>query len=120
MSLKILLPAALALFSTAAMAEQASVEFRCDGKMEKDEAVTELNQFSISIEDKAVKIEGLSDLDAKFALIQKDEQFFVFKNARKTQGGNIERPTGKLYLYAVDKAAHKLTLSVNGLCAKEN
>ena len=115
-----ILPAALALSSTAAMAEQASVDFRCDGKMENDETVTELKPFSIRIEDKVVRIEGLSDLDAKFALIQKDEQFFVFKNARKTQGGNIERPTGKLYLYAVDKGAHKLTLSVNGLCTKEN
>jgi hypothetical protein len=119
MFLKIL-PAALALFSTAAMAEQASVDFRCSGNMEGDEAVTELSPFSIRIEDKVVKIDGLSDLDAKFTLIQTNEQFFVFKNAKKTQGGNIERPTGKLYLYAVDKGAHKLTLSINGLCTKEN
>lgn len=113
-----MLPAALALFSTAALAE--SAEFRCDGSMQGDESVTPLRPFTIRIEDKVVKIDGLSDLDAKFTLIQNDAQFFVFKNARKTQGGNIERPTGKLYLYAVDKEAHKLTRSVNGLCAKEN
>jgi hypothetical protein len=116
-----IIPATMFLFSTVAMAEQVSVDFRCEGNMQRDdEAATQLEPFSIRIQNKVVKIDGLSHLDTKFTLIQMDDKFCVFKNAMKTQGGNIERPTGVLYLYAIDKVAHKVTLSVNGHCTKEN
>ncbi len=116
-----IISATMFLFSTIAMAEQVSADFRCEGNMQRDdEAATQLQPFSIRIQEKVVKIDGLSQLDAKFNLIQMDDKFCVFKNAMKTQGGNIERPTGVLYLYAIDKVAHKVTLSVNGHCTKEN
>jgi hypothetical protein len=113
--------ATLVLVSGAAMAQDAPVRFQCEGKLQLESPKTgsEIEPFSIEVKNKAVKLSGLSNLEANFSLIQEDEQYYVFKNARKTQGGNIDRPSGKLYLYVLDKDAHKITLSINGLCTKE-
>lgn len=110
------------LISGIAMAQDAPVKLQCDGKIQRENPKTEsqMEPYSVEISGKAVKLNGVSDLDDKFSLIQKDERFYVFKNAKKTQGGNIDRTNGQLSLYAMDKNNRKIIISVVGLCTKEN
>lgn len=114
--------AAVVLVSGIATAQDASPKLQCEGKIQRESPKTEsqMEPFSVEIKNKAVNLSGVSDLETNFSLVQRDEKFFVFKNARKTQGGNIDRTTGQIILYAIDKNTHKITVSVNGLCAKEN
>ena len=114
--------ASFVLVSGIAAAQDAPPKFQCDGKIQRENPKTksQMEPFLVEIKNKVVNLSGLSDLEANFSLIQSDEKFYVFKNAKKTQGGNIDRTTGQIILYAVDKNTHKIVVSINGLCAKEN
>lgn len=103
---------ALLLFCGSAGAQDALVSFRC-------EAPAQSEPFSIEISGSTVKLSGVGVLDGKFSLIRKNDQFFVFKNSRG-QGGNINRSNGAVELYAVNAAAHKLSVSINGICVKQD
>ncbi len=111
--------AAFLLATGAANAEDGAAAFRCEGESQQDAQQSAPASFSVEIVNKSVKLGGVEGMESKFALIQKDDNFYVFKNARKTQGGNIDRRTGRISLYVLDKAARRITLSVEGQCAKE-
>jgi hypothetical protein len=106
------------LVSGLAMAQDAPTIFQCEGGVQQgsSKTQTQIEPFSIEIQNKAVNLSGVGSLETRFSLIQKDEKFYVFKNARKDQGGNIDRQSGRVNLYAIDKTAHKLTVSIDGLC----
>ena len=89
---------------------------RCEGKGLTSDS--QIEPFSIDINDKSVTLDGVDKFENKFSLIQKDTKFYVFKNGPKTQGGNIDRTNGAVYLYAVNKAARKVSRSISGLCSK--
>jgi hypothetical protein len=110
------------LASGTAMAQDAPLKLQCEGKIQRENPKTEsqMEPYSVEIGGKAVKLIGVGDLETNYSLIQKDERFYVFKNAKKTQGGNLNRATGQLSLYALDKGSHKIAISVAGLCTKEN
>lgn len=108
--------AAFILVSGSAMAQDAPVRLRCEGKSLTSDS--HIEPFSIEINDKFVTLDGVDSFESKFSLIQKDTKFYVFKNGPKTQGGNIDRTNGAVYLYAVNKAARKVSRSISGLCSK--
>ena len=110
--------AILILSSGLAAAEDSAVTFQCEGNLQQgsQKTKTPIEPFSVEIKDKVVKLTGVSELGTTFSLIQKDQKFYVFKNAKKDQGGNIDRQTGVISLYALDKSAHKITVSINGRC----
>ena len=110
--------AILILSSGLAAAEDAPTTLQCEGNLQQgsQKAETPIEPFSVEIKDKAVKLTGVSNLGTTFSLIQKDQKFYVFKNAGKDQGGNIDRQTGAIGLYGLDKSAHKITVSINGRC----
>ena len=116
MTLKKICMAAFVLVSWTAVAQDTSIKFRCEGKNLTTES--QIEPFSVEISNKAVTLSGVSNLDSIFSLIQQDSRFYVFKNGKKTQGGNVDRSTGSINLYALDKGAHKITLSINGICVK--
>jgi hypothetical protein len=102
---------ALLLLAGSAGAQDALVSFRCESPAQSE-------PFSIEISGSTVKLSGVGVLDGKFSLIRKNDQFYVFKNSRG-QGGNISRSNGAVELYAVNAAAHKMTVSINGVCLKQ-
>ena len=110
--------AILILSSGRVAAEDSPTTFQCEGNLQQGskKPETPIEPFSVEIKDKAVKLTGVSELGTTFSLIQKDQKFYVFKNARKDQGGNIDRQAGAISLYALDKSAHKITVSINGRC----
>jgi hypothetical protein len=110
--------AILILSSGLATAEDSPTTLQCEGNLQQGSQKTEtpIEPFSVEIKDKAVKLTGVSNLGSAFSLIQIDQKFYVFKNARKDQGGNIDRQTGVISLYALDKSAHKITVFINGRC----
>jgi hypothetical protein len=113
---------AFLLFSPVAMAQEAPVKLQCQGNIQRGSPKTEtqMEPVSVEINGKAVKLNGVDDFETSFSLIQKDEKFYVFKNSKKTQGGNINRATGQLYLYSMDMGRHKIAVSVNGTCTKSD
>jgi hypothetical protein len=108
----------LILSSGLAAAEDSLTTLQCEGNLQEGNQKTEtpIEPFLVEIKNKTVKLDGVSYLGSAFSLIQKDQKFYVFKNARKDQGGNINRQTGVISLYALDKSAHKITVSINGRC----
>ncbi len=107
--------AALILVSGSAMAQDVPVRLRCEGKGLTNDS--QIEPFSIDIDDKSVTLDGVDKFENKFSLIQKDSKFYVFKNGPKTQGGNIDRTNGAVYLYAVNKAARIVSRSISGHCS---
>ena len=116
MTLKKICMAAFVLVSGTAVAQDSSIKFRCEGKSLTTES--QIEPFSVEISNKAATVSGVNDLDSNFSLIQQDSRFYVFKNGKKTQGGNIDRSTGGINLYALDKGAHKIAISISGICVK--
>lgn len=114
--------AAFILVSGSASAQDAPVKLQCQGNIQRETPKTEtqMEPVSVEISGKSVKLTGSGDFETSFSLIQKDERFYVFKNAKKTQGGNINRATGQLDLYSMDQNRRRVVVSVNGLCTKEN
>lgn len=110
--MKIVLMSAIAFLALAdcAVAQDAPIAFQCQAST---------GPFSIEIKGGAVKLSGVSALDSSFSLLRKNSAFYVFKN-NKGQGGNINRSTGAVELYAVNAASHKMTVSINGGCVKQD
>lgn len=99
-------------------AQEATIAFRCEVSAQ-DAGSSQSEPFSIEISGSTVRLSGVAALDSKFSLLRKNDQFYVFKNGRG-QGGNINRSNGAVELYAVNAAAHKMTVSINGVCTKQN
>lgn len=121
MTLSKLMTAIFVLCSGSAIALDAPVRFQCEdaaGQANPGSPEAQGEPISIEITNKAVKVSGVGALDSSFTLIQMDEKFYVFKN-KKNQGGNINRTNGVFQLYAVDRNAHKMTVSINGVCKQE-
>ncbi len=55
---------------------------------------------------------------AIFLSFERMTPIYVFKN-KKNQGGNINRSTGAVELYAVNAASHEMTVSINGACVEQ-
>ncbi|MFO1104167.1 MAG: hypothetical protein U1E20_14840 [Methylocystis sp.] len=110
--------AILILSSRLVVAEDAPITFQCEGSLQQGSQKTEtpIEPFSVEIKGKVVTLTGVGNLGTAFSLIQKDQRFYVFKNAGKDQGGNIDRQTGVISLYVLDKSAHKISASINGRC----
>jgi len=118
MTLSKLTTAIFVLYSGSAIALDAPVRFQCEDAAKQGNPEAQGEPISIEITNKTVKVSGVGALDSNFALIQMDEKFYVFKN-KKNQGGNINRANGVFQLYAVDRNAHKMTVSINGGCKPE-
>jgi len=101
-----------------AFAQDAPIAFQCQASAQSAGS-TQSGPFSIEIKGGAVKLSGVSALDSNFSLIRKNNAFYVFKN-NKGQGGNIDRSNGAVELYAVNAASHKMTVSINGACVKQD
>jgi hypothetical protein len=105
------------LCSSWAFAEDAAVTYQCEVSAQQG-ASSQSAPFSIEIRGAAVKLSNVSALDDNFALIRKNDAFYVFKN-KKNQGGNINRSNGAVELYAVNAASHEMTVSINGACVEQ-
>ena len=109
--------AALLAFMSGSAARAADMSFRCEGVNQTTGA--QLQPFTVDIRNKTVTLGGLDALGKSFSLIQQDSHFLVFKNGAKTQGGNIDRTSMTINLYELDKARHKLAVSIGGRCAAQ-
>ena len=109
--------ALLVAFMGGSAARAAEASFRCGGSNQIREA--QIQPFTVEIRNNTVTLSGVEELGKSFALIQQDARFFVFKNAAKTQGGNIDRSSLTIELYVLDKASQKLAVSISGRCAAQ-
>ncbi|CCJ08899.1 hypothetical protein [Methylocystis sp. SC2] len=100
-----------------AVAEDAPVTYQCEVSAQQSDS-SQSAPFSIEIRGAAVKLSNVSALDGNFSLIRKNDAFYVFKN-KKNQGGNLNRSTGAVELYAVNAASHQMTVSINGACVEQ-
>lgn len=100
-----------------AFAEDAPVTYQCEVSAQQSDS-SQSAPFSIEIRGAAVKLSNVSALDDTFALIRKNDAYYVFKN-KKNQGGNINRSNGAVELYAVNAASHEMTVSINGVCVEQ-
>jgi len=105
-----------AIFGSSA-ARAADMSFRCEGVNQTTGA--QLQPFTVDVSNKTVTLGGVEALGRSFSLIQQDAHFLVFKNGAKTQGGNIDRTSMTINLYELDKAKHKLAVSIGGRCAAQ-
>lgn len=100
-----------------AFAEDAPVTYQCEVSAQQSDS-SQSGPFSIEISGAVVKLSNVSALDGHFSLIRKNDAYYVFKN-KKNQGGNVNRSTGAVELYAVNAASHEMTVSINGACVEQ-
>ena len=109
--------ALIVAFITSSAARAADMSFRCEGVNQT--SGTQVQPFTVDIRGKTVTLNGVEELGKGLSLIQQDAHFLVFKNGAKTAGGNIDRTSMTINLYVLDKAKHKLSVSIGGRCAAQ-
>ena len=97
--------------------QAADASFRCEGVNQTTGA--QIQPFAVEIRGKTVTLDAVEGFGRNLSLIQQDAHFLVFKNGAKTEGGNIDRANMSINLYVLDKAKHKLAVSIGGRCTAQ-